>query len=157
MPIVLLSLLPAAVVLSAGGTPTFESSEPWPPTAVQSGKAAEMDARSLAGTEWLLRSLRGMDVDLEIGSSLSFDEEGNVSGNGGCNRFRGAAVIKGQTLKFGDLASTMMACEDAKTRQERDYHAAMAETVAFRIEQRELSLLNEEDEVVALLIAADQN
>lgn len=155
MPIAVPSQLVVLVMLGAGA-PAGDIKAPPVPIPVQSQEQVDETAgASLAGTEWLLKSLHGMDVDPAIGSSLSFDKEGNVSGNGGCNRFKGGVTIKNQTLKFGDLASTMMAClEGERTRQEADYHAAMAETVGFRIEQGELSLLNDRNEVVARLISA---
>lgn len=155
MPIVPLSQLAAAVMLNAGASAGDIEPflRPVPVQAQQQG--GETADASLAGTEWLLQFLRGVDVSPEIGSSLSFDDDGNVSGNGGCNRFRGGVTIEGQTMKFGDLASTMMACvEGEKTRQEAGYHAAMAETAGFRIEQGDLSLLNGQDEVVARLTRA---
>lgn len=109
----------------------------------------------IKGTEWLLRSLHGADVDPEIGSSLGFDDEGNAFGNGGCNRFRGSAEIVGDSLKFGNLASTMMACMEPNSTQEAAFHAALAETVAFRGEEADLLLLNSKDEIVARLSPAE--
>lgn len=145
----------AAAMLSAVVPALSDVAARPPMVLVQSQQADEAAGNLLAGTEWLLKSLRGTDVDPAIGSSLSFDGEGNASGNGGCNRFRGGVTIEGQTLRFGGLVSTRMACvEEEKTRQEADYHAAMAETAGFRVEQGELSLLNQEDEVVARLTPA---
>jgi putative lipoprotein len=109
----------------------------------------------LAGTEWLLKSLRGNDVEPEIGSSLGFDGDGNAFGNGGCNRFRGSVEIDGGTLKFGDIASTMMACADANSQQEAVFHEALAQTAAFRFEAGELLLLDAKEEVVARLAPAN--
>lgn len=108
----------------------------------------------LSGTAWLLESLDGFEVDPAIGSSLEFDDDGAVFGNGGCNRFRGGATVDGNALEFGELASTMMACEEPNTRQEAAFHAALAATATYRIEETDLVLLNAEEAVVARLTPA---
>ncbi len=108
----------------------------------------------LAGTEWILTTLNGKDVDPAIGSSLGFDEEGNAHGNGGCNRFRGGVTVKGDTLKFGNLASTMMACEEAKSQQEFAFHEALGKTATFRIDAGDLVLLDGQGNVVGKLTAS---
>lgn len=106
---------------------------------------------SLAGTEWLLKTLAGKDVDPDIGSSLGFNDEGGVHGSGGCNRFRGGVTIDGNALKFGDLASTMMACEENASRQEHAFHTALGKTVAYRIDAGDLVLLDDKGEILGLL------
>ena len=76
-------------------------------------------------------------------STLAFDTDGAVNGNGGCNTFRGDVIIDGSSMKFGQLASTMMACEEAKSKQEAIFHAALSRTVSFALESGELSLLDQ--------------
>src|SRR5215472_4668290 len=65
---------------------------------------------SLVGTEWLLRDLGGTPALASPQATLAFPEAGHVAGNGSCNRFTGSVEISGNTLKFGPLASTRMAC-----------------------------------------------
>jgi len=48
----------------------------------------------------------------------------------------------------------MMACEEHKSKQEAAFHAVMAETTAFRVDQGNLVLLNSKDEEVARLSPA---
>ncbi|CAG7620151.1 META domain-containing protein [Leucobacter soli] len=47
--------------------------------------------------------------------SLSIEEGGAFSGTDGCNRLTGTAKISGDTIDFGVVASTMMACEGVDT------------------------------------------
>jgi len=48
--------------------------------------------------------------------SLTFAEDGTVSGTDGCNRLAGSWTQDGDTLDFGgSLISTLMACEDVDT------------------------------------------
>lgn len=143
------------VVAAAIGMAAIIASDLAPTWTAAIGPAHADDQEALLkGTQWLLTSLNDADVDPEIGSSLEFDEDGNVFGNGGCNRFRGVAAIDGSGLKFGNLASTMMACEEAKSGQEAAFHAAMAATVAFDIQRDELLLMDDKQETLARLSPA---
>jgi len=49
---------------------------------------------------------------------LTFNPDGTVSGNAGCNQFFGGYGVEGSTITVGPLMSTMMACEDAVMAQE---------------------------------------
>lgn len=97
---------------------------------------------ALAGTEWQATELDGKNVDPQVVSTLAFDADGAVHGNGGCNSFRGKAEIKGTALKFGDLASTAMACEDAKSMQETVFYKALVQAASFSLADTELTLLD---------------
>lgn len=106
---------------------------------------------SLAGTEWRILELNGKGANPEITSSLAFDAGGAVNGNGGCNTFRGSVDIEGTTMKFGQLASTMMACEGAKSTQEALFHAALSQTTSYSVQNGELALLDAAGTIVARL------
>ena len=46
----------------------------------------------------------------ELRPTVTFTADGKVSGFAGCNRFMGTYTLEGDTLKFGALGSTRMAC-----------------------------------------------
>ena len=54
-------------------------------------------------------------------------------------------------MKFGQLASTMMACEDAKSTQEALFHAALSQTASFLVKDGELTLIDASGKAVARL------
>ena len=43
--------------------------------------------------------------------NLTIEGDGAFSGTDGCNRLSGKGTIDGDTITFGDFASTLMACE----------------------------------------------
>jgi heat shock protein HslJ len=95
---------------------------------------------SLAGTEWILRDLAGTPALENVKATLAFLEAGRAAGNASCNRFTGSAEISGDTIKFGMLASTRMACADnAVSSQETEYLKALA--AAKRFELKDYTLL----------------
>ena len=95
---------------------------------------------SLVGTEWILSDLAGTPAIANSKASLAFPEAGRAAGNGSCNRFTGTVTIAGDTLKFGPLASTRMACMDGGVSAQEDaYLKALA--AANRYEYRDPDLL----------------
>ncbi|HEY1471498.1 MAG TPA: META domain-containing protein [Candidatus Acidoferrum sp.] len=71
---------------------------------------------------------------------LAFPEAGRAAGNASCNRFTGSAEISGDSIKFGMLASTRMACADsAVSSQETEYLKALG--AAKRFELKDSTLL----------------
>ncbi|WP_336659615.1 META domain-containing protein [Leucobacter sp. USHLN153] len=46
---------------------------------------------------------------------LTIEEDGSFSGSDGCNRLTGTAEIDGNSIDFGEVATTLMACEDVDT------------------------------------------
>jgi heat shock protein HslJ len=55
-----------------------------------------------------------------------FGEDGEISGDAGCNRFFGPYVVDGASMSIGPLGSTLMACADVGVdEQERQYLAAL--------------------------------
>jgi heat shock protein HslJ len=88
----------------------------------------------LVGTSWRLEDILGRGVVDNVEATLEFPEEGRVAGKGSCNRYFGPVVISGQSIKFGNLGSTMMACPDAVMNQERDYFKALETAERFEVE-----------------------
>jgi heat shock protein HslJ len=95
---------------------------------------------SLTGTEWVLQDLAGTPALPNVKATLAFPESGRVAGNGSCNRFTGSAEVSGDTIKFGMLASTRMACMDnGVSSQETEYLKALE--AAKRFEMKDSTLL----------------
>jgi heat shock protein HslJ len=70
----------------------------------------------LTETYWKLTELMGAPIFMTPGTKtemrMILKKEGNqVSGNGGCNNFRGSyTLLEGNRLSFSPLVSTRMAC-----------------------------------------------
>ncbi|MDC9824489.1 META domain-containing protein [Devosia sp. ZB163] len=109
----------------------------------------EATALPLTGA-WLAEDIDGGGVIDNLQTTLEIAADGKVSGSGGCNRFSGSAKVDGDTVTFGDLASTMMACTEAAMNQEHKFHAALAAARTFRIDagQKKLFLSDAAGKVV---------
>jgi heat shock protein HslJ len=88
----------------------------------------------LVGRTWVVEDIGGAGVVDTARTTMGFDDAGRVYGSGSCNRYNGPATLTGETLSFGALASTSMACPDALMTQERRFFDALAEVSRFDID-----------------------
>jgi heat shock protein HslJ len=79
----------------------------------------------LAGPAWAAESIAGKAILDDALITLEFDGAGNAFGSGGCNRFHGPYTLDGSALRFGAMASTMMACAPEAMEQERTFLDAL--------------------------------
>ncbi|MCS7071604.1 MAG: META domain-containing protein, partial [Anaerolinea sp.] len=59
------------------------------------------------------------------------DDQGRVSGSGGCNRYGGSYDVNGDAIRFSGLFSTMMACPYLDV--EQAFFAALGSAAAFEL------------------------
>jgi putative lipoprotein len=88
----------------------------------------------LEGPTWLAENIKGGGVIDNAQSTLVFASGGRVTGSGGCNRLFATATIAGDTLMFGGIGTTRMACAPALMDQEQKFLGALAATRTFRFE-----------------------
>lgn len=75
----------------------------------------------LLGTCWRLVRMDGKAPLEEAVPTLCFDEQGGLSGTGGCNRYSGTARFLDDGIEVGPLVSTRMACAEQVMDQERAF------------------------------------
>ncbi len=132
-----------AAALASGCRGGQEDDATYPPAPL-----ADSARVSLAGPEWTLVELDGRPIAPEEASrppNLHFDAEaGRVTGFAGCNRLSGSyeAVASGDSLKFGPLVTTKMACEPG-LELETGFLEVLEATRAYRLSERGLELLGD--------------
>ncbi len=104
---------------------------------------------------WRLASLGGKDVPGSIATTLAIAADGKVSGRGGCNGFGGNATLKGRTIRFSRMVSTMMACAPDVMAQERGFLDGLAKVRRWDIHRGSglLALLDSRGRPVMMLTA----
>jgi putative lipoprotein len=117
--------------------------------------AVAVDA-PLENTYWRLTRVGDASVKVAAGArEIHLTLQGDaarVSGFAGCNTFTGSYTLDGQRLRFGNLASTMMACPQGMD-VEQAFQQALGETATWRIGGRTLELVDRNGEVVAVFEA----
>ena len=103
--------------------------------------AAHQDA--LAGVDWVLAGETGQRAPF-----LRF-QAGRVAGLGGCNRFGGTYVHKGERLSFSPLAATRMACPGEVMKAEQAFFDMLAKVKGMKLSGEALELLDGDGRALA--------
>ena len=78
----------------------------------------------------------------DAGAQITFNEDGTVVGNSGCNGFGGKYTVEGDQITFSEIVSTLMACDEARMAQEDAVHKVLTDTATYEIEGNTLTLTN---------------
>ncbi len=109
--------------------------------------SAETSAK-LAGTTWKLASYGPADAQTPaadgIDTQIVFGDDGKVSGSMGCNRFSGSFSQKGDSITFGPIAATEMACPEPQMTQESSAFQVLVGSVKFEQNDANLTIYNAE-------------
>lgn len=77
-------------------------------------------------------------------AELTFNEDGTVNGNSGCNGFGGEYTVEGDQITFSELFSTLMACEEPLMSQEGAVFQVLNGGASFTIDGETLTITNGE-------------
>jgi putative lipoprotein len=106
---------------------------------------------SLEDTTW--RATRVNDKDVVANENKRFpyivlqSADHRAAGSGGCNRITGTYSVEKQTVHFGPMASTMMACPSGMD-TEKDFLQALDQAHSWKIQGSELELYGEDGALV---------
>ena len=105
------------------------------------GSLPRFEPVTLVGSSWTVSSYSTGEPEPRMpidGSSLTaeFGEDGNVSGSSGCNSYSGTYEISGETVEFGEMISTLIACIEPEgiMEQEADFFNAMKNAERFQLQ-----------------------
>ena len=69
-----------------------------------------------ARQRWVVTEMKGIPVQLSGGRRDAFirfeTDEKRFTGNGGCNQINGGYAVDKKEIRFGEVVSTKMSCED---------------------------------------------
>lgn len=114
------------------------------------------EEESIFSVEWKLKKMGTKQMKYEQENEtitlLMNLESNNVSGFSACNRYFGKFSTKKEELKFGNMASTMMACPDKTMALERQYLQQLDKVNNYVLtETGELQLRND-DKVLLIFV-----
>jgi heat shock protein HslJ len=78
----------------------------------------------------------------DAAATLTFDNRGSVTGNGGCNSLGGEYKVDGNQITFDKIVSTLMACDSARMAQESAVTKVLSGTAEYEIKDNTLTLSN---------------
>ena len=99
----------------------------------------------LTGAEWVVEDINGAGVIDNSRASLTFNEEGRVSGMSSCNSYGAEYTLTGEGLSIGRAAATLRACAPALMDQERKFFDTLSKVSAFSINETGALILTAPD------------
>jgi len=113
--------------------------------------AMETNATSFTppGSAWKVITFAGQTPLADHPITFEFDNEGNIAGDGSCNRFGGACQIDGDKIEVGPLRSTRRACEPEVMQQEHKFLALLAAATTWSLDGDNLVLTTPDGEIRA--------
>jgi heat shock protein HslJ len=122
---------------------------------------ARFDAvdQALEGTSWQVMSYnngKGGVTSLIIGTEISanFGEDGQLTGNSGCNSYFAEYEADGDNISIGPAGATEMACIEPEgvMEQEQQYLAALGTAAAYKIQGLSMEMRTSAGSLVATFI-----
>ena len=104
---------------------------------------------TLADTRWSLVNLNGQSVGSHPQVSIKFGDN-KINGADGCNSYSTSYTVKGRKFSVNkNIAATMMACSEPIMQQAAAYITALTQAAAYKIDGRQLTLLDASGKVLA--------
>lgn len=77
-------------------------------------------------------------------AGITFNEDGTLTGNSGCNGYGGSYTLEGNQITFSEIVSTLIFCDEPLGGQEEAVYQVLTETATFEIEGNTLTITNNE-------------
>lgn len=111
-------------------------------------EAAGLEPAKLLGAEWVCVTIGGKAAGGGRAPTLTFGDEGRVTGFGGVNRFSCDYTSARGSVRFGQLVSTKMASDPEHMGLERSFLEALTKVDGFSVEAGLLRLRQGKDTLV---------
>ena len=97
---------------------------------------------------WILESINGNNIEAEKSSiklpEIDFGEQMTVTGNTGCNRFSGRAILHNDQFVIGSMTSTMMSCSASQNKMELKLRQILGSESTITIDDKKNLILETE-------------
>jgi heat shock protein HslJ len=107
----------------------------------------------LTGEDWTVEDIDGRGIVDSALVTLSFGEDGGLSGAASCNRYATRFQITGEGASVAQIAATQMMCPEALMTQEQAFFAALSGVRGFDIDETGALLLYDSGRTGAVLTA----
>jgi len=108
----------------------------------------------LTGVTWQPLTVGDAAIAQDSGMFIRFEVDGSIQGHGGCNKFFGSLEQTDSGIGVGPLGGTRMACPEEIMDRETAFMDAVGKISNFQSSKDSMSLLGEDDSVLATFVAA---
>lgn len=120
----------------------------------KTSKEAMKTTTPLFDTRWSLKKMydNGNEEAVTTKAFIRFDQaKGSAGGNGSCNSFGTTATINGNEVRFKNIFSTKMYCEQVQ-QIENKYFKHLENVNRFQIKDRTLTFYNDKQWVLEFVV-----
>ena len=89
---------------------------------------------AITGKEWVVENLMDQGVPDRARATLTFTEDGKVSGSTGCNQYSGPFEVEDWVLTFGPMITTRRACFGALMDMEQKFLSVFSAPVQIDLD-----------------------
>ena len=107
--------------------------------------ATPEEGATLVGPVWLAEQVAGAALPTQPQVTLQFGADGRAAGTGGCNQYSGPFQTTGNSISFGAMISTQMACEGAIMEREQAYLDLLGRVSSYELRNNAELILSAED------------
>jgi heat shock protein HslJ len=138
------------LIMTLAACSAIPATEPGIPVTGDNTATTSAQENSLAGSNWQLTSFGPVGatspVTGNVTITLAFGKDDKVGGQSGCNSYGGTYIVQDDSLQFGELTSTLIACADqAVSEQEQQYLEALQSAGRFTLEGDTLEIRYQND------------
>ena len=108
----------------------------------------------LTGVTWQPLTVGDAAIAQDSGMFIRFEVDGSIQGHGGCNKFFGSLEQTDSGIGVGPLGGTRMACPEEIMDRETAFMDTIGKISNFQSSKDSMSLLGEDDSVLATFVAA---
>jgi heat shock protein HslJ len=142
-----------ATACAPTAAPTAQPAQPKEQPAVPTNPPAQpkeqpVSGNTLDGTSWTLATLNGQPALQVAPVTLNF-AVGKAAGSDGCNSYTGGYAADGTSIKFDQMASTLMACAEPVMKQASTYMQALAQAATYKTDAQQLMLFDASEQELA--------
>jgi heat shock protein HslJ len=103
-------------------------------------RETDMSNRAFTNAHWVLVEIDGAEVIGDARPTLEFSGTGKASGTGACNQFSTVVEVSQDSIRFGAIDATRMACRTDISLQEVKYFEALDGATRFSLGGDTLSI-----------------
>lgn len=102
----------------------------------------KLDVTTISNSKWTLSEWPGQTMPVNAQATLNFDGENKITGKSFCNSYGGNSLITGKTVKFEQLFSTKMFCNEFSN-AENKYQTDLVSVNTLELSGSKLKLLKD--------------
>ena len=110
----------------------------------------------ISASAWRPTHLGEMKLEEASEMFIQFEEDGQVRGNGGCNRFFGSYELEDGSVQIGPLGSTRMACPEPAMSFEISFMEALRTSTTASLVGNKLVLRADKDIIAVRFTAIER-